>query len=116
MAQLILNRVKPGTGKRGDGLDISDVLSLLSIDLIGLVPEDEEMSRAIGFYRLGKKGPRWVKALPREPSPRHKLEHIDDKGWTCCVDTAEGWLAFDEAGTAKRMDDTEMWRKFGVKP
>ena len=42
-AQLILNRVKPDMGKRGDGLNISDVLSLLSIDLIGLVPEDEHI-------------------------------------------------------------------------
>lgn len=82
----------------------------------GLVPEDEDMSRAIGFYRLGKKGPRWIKALARKPSPRHRLEVIDAKGWTCCVDTANGWLAFDDAGAGKTMSADEMWRKFGVKP
>lgn len=79
----------------------------------GLVPEDGEMSRAVGFYRLGK-GPRWIKALPRDPSPRLKLRTVDANGWTCCLDTPEGWTAYNDAGLSKTFDKDEMWRKFGV--
>jgi septum site-determining protein MinD len=39
--KLILNRIKPNMVKRGDMLDTADVLEVLSIDLIGIVPEDE---------------------------------------------------------------------------
>lgn len=39
--QLIVNRVKPDMIRRGEMLDIADVVELLAIDLIGIVPEDE---------------------------------------------------------------------------
>jgi septum site-determining protein MinD len=39
--QLIINRLRPSMVKRGDMLDTSDVLEILSIELIGIVPEDE---------------------------------------------------------------------------
>ncbi len=41
--KLILNRLRPSMVKRGDMLDTSDVLEILSIDLIGIVPEDESI-------------------------------------------------------------------------
>ncbi len=40
-ARLIINRIKPEMVKRGDMLDIEDVIEILAIDLIGIVPEDE---------------------------------------------------------------------------
>lgn len=40
-ARLVINRVKPDLIRRGDMMDISDVIELLAIDLIGVVPEDE---------------------------------------------------------------------------
>lgn len=40
---LILNRVKPDMVRRGDMLDVSDVLEILAIDLIGIVPDDESI-------------------------------------------------------------------------
>ncbi len=40
-ARLVINRIKPEMVQRGEMLDISDVVELLSIDLIGIVPEDE---------------------------------------------------------------------------
>lgn len=40
---LILNRIKPEMVKRGDMLSIDDVLDVLAIDLIGIVPEDEQI-------------------------------------------------------------------------
>lgn len=40
---LIINRIKPDMVKRGDMLSIEDVLDVLAIDLIGIVPEDEQI-------------------------------------------------------------------------
>lgn len=82
----------------------------------GLVPEDAEMSRAVGYYRIGKKAPKWVKALPRQPEPRLRLEAVDADGWTCCVDAGEGWLGFDGDGAAKRFSGAEMTKRFGIDP
>jgi len=42
-ARLILNRVRPEMVKRGEMLDIADVVELLAVDLIGIVPEEPEI-------------------------------------------------------------------------
>ena len=42
-ARLIINRVNPGLIKRGDMLTSDDVLELLAVELIGIVPEDENV-------------------------------------------------------------------------
>jgi len=42
-AQLILNRIKPEMVKREDMLSPDDVVELLAIELIGIVPEDEDV-------------------------------------------------------------------------
>jgi septum site-determining protein MinD len=42
-ARLIINRLKPEMVKRGDMLAVEDVLELLAVDLIGIVPEDENV-------------------------------------------------------------------------
>ena len=39
--RLILNRIRPGMVKRGDMMDIDDVLEILAIRLLGVIPEDE---------------------------------------------------------------------------
>lgn len=39
--QIIINRIKPEMVARGDMLSIDDVLNILSLPLIGVVPEDE---------------------------------------------------------------------------
>ncbi len=39
--RLILNRLRSEMVKRGDMLDVTDVLEVLGIDLLGIVPEDE---------------------------------------------------------------------------
>ncbi len=41
--QLIINRLRPAMVKRGDMLTTQDVLEVLSIDLLGIVPEDENI-------------------------------------------------------------------------
>jgi septum site-determining protein MinD len=42
-ARLIINRLKPNMVKRGEMLSTEDVVELLAIELIGIVPEDEEV-------------------------------------------------------------------------
>ena len=42
-AQLIINRVNPTLTRRGDMLNTEDVLELLAIELIGVIPEDENV-------------------------------------------------------------------------
>ncbi|MGE5574250.1 MAG: septum site-determining protein MinD [Bacteroidota bacterium] len=41
--RLVINRLRPEMVKRGDMLDIDDVLDLLAIDLLGVVPDDESV-------------------------------------------------------------------------
>jgi len=41
--QLILNRFRPSMVRRGDMMSIEDILSLLSVELLGVVPEDEHI-------------------------------------------------------------------------
>jgi septum site-determining protein MinD len=42
-ARLVINRIKPEMVKRGDMLTVDDILELLSIELIGIIPEDERV-------------------------------------------------------------------------
>lgn len=42
-ARLVINRIKPGMVKRGEMLSVDDVIELLAIELIGLVPDDENV-------------------------------------------------------------------------
>ena len=42
-AALVINRLDPAMVKRGDMLSVEDVLDLLAVELIGIVPEDENV-------------------------------------------------------------------------
>ena len=39
--ELIINRLRPNMVKKGEMMDVEDIVYLLSIDLIGVVPDDE---------------------------------------------------------------------------
>jgi len=41
--KLVVNRIRPVMVKRGDMMDIEDILDILAIDLLGVVPEDESI-------------------------------------------------------------------------
>jgi septum site-determining protein MinD len=41
--QLLINRIRPGMVKRGDMMDIDDIIDILAVDLIGVVPEDDRI-------------------------------------------------------------------------
>lgn len=40
---LIINRIRPQMVRRGDMMDIDDIVDILAIDMIGVVPEDEQI-------------------------------------------------------------------------
>ena len=42
-SKLIINRIRPDMVKRGDMMDIDDILEILAIDLIGVIPDDEKI-------------------------------------------------------------------------
>ena len=39
--ELIINRIRPNMVRKGEMMDVDDIVDLLSIDLIGVVPDDE---------------------------------------------------------------------------
>ena len=39
--ELIINRIRPNMVKKGEMMDVEDIVDLLSIDLIGVIPDDE---------------------------------------------------------------------------
>ncbi|HWP46117.1 MAG TPA: septum site-determining protein MinD [Candidatus Limnocylindrales bacterium] len=41
--KLIINRIKPDLVKRGDMMDASAILQILAVELLGIVPDDENM-------------------------------------------------------------------------
>jgi septum site-determining protein MinD len=42
-ARLVINRIKPDMIRRGDMLAVDDILELLAVQLVGLVPDDENV-------------------------------------------------------------------------
>ncbi len=53
--KLIINRFRPALTRRGLMPDVEDILSYLSIDLLGVVPEDENAIPGAGFLPEDKK-------------------------------------------------------------
>lgn len=43
--KLVVNRIRPHMVKHGDMLDIDEIVQVLSIDLLGIVPDDESIIR-----------------------------------------------------------------------
>jgi septum site-determining protein MinD len=41
--KLVINRLRPDMVKRGDMMDIDDMIDILAIELLGVVPEDEKI-------------------------------------------------------------------------
>ena len=44
--RLIINRIRPRMMQKGDLLDVDEIVNILSIDLIGIVPDDEKVLKA----------------------------------------------------------------------
>jgi septum site-determining protein MinD len=44
--KLVINRIKPHMVRHGDMLDIDEIVNILSVDLLGVVPDDESVIKA----------------------------------------------------------------------
>jgi len=44
--KLVINRIRPNMMKKGEMLDIDEICSVLAIDLLGIVPDDESVIKA----------------------------------------------------------------------
>ncbi len=82
-ARLIINRLNPGLIKRGEMLNAEDVQELLAIELIGIVPEDENVvistnkGTPIAFDGKGRAGEAFqniARRLNGEQVPYLKIE------------------------------------------
>jgi len=86
-ARLIINRLNPGMVKRGEMLNAEDVLELLAIELIGIVPEDENVITSTnrgqpvtmnGKSRAGEAFHNIARRLNGEKVPFMDLDQKDD--------------------------------------
>jgi len=82
--RLILNRLRPEMVKRGDMMDVSDVLEVLGIDLVGIVPEDEMIIVAINkgepivYEKRSRAGSAYLNAAQRIIDREVPLEEVEE--------------------------------------
>lgn len=82
--RLILNRLRPEMVRRGDMMDVTDVLEVLGIDLLGIVPEDEMIIVAINkgepivYDKHSPAGRAFVSAAQRIMGEEIPLDEIED--------------------------------------
>ena len=82
--RLILNRLRPEMVKRGDMMDVTDVMEVLGIDLIGIVPEDELIIVAINkgepivYEKRSRAGNGYVNAAQRIIGKEVPLEEVEE--------------------------------------
>jgi septum site-determining protein MinD len=44
--KLVVNRIRPQMMKRGEMLDVDEIVNILGIDLLGIVPDDEQVIKS----------------------------------------------------------------------
>ncbi len=82
--RLIINRLRPEMVKRGDMMDVADVLEVLGIDLLGIIPEDEMIIVAtnkgepIVYDKRSRAGRAYINAVHRIMGDEVPLEEIAD--------------------------------------
>jgi len=82
--RLILNRLRPEMVKRGDMMDVADVLEVLGIDLIGIIPEDEMIIVAINkgepivYEKRSRAGSGYINAAQRIIGKEVPLEEVEE--------------------------------------
>jgi len=82
--RLILNRLRPEMIKRGDMMDVADVLEVLGIELLGIIPEDEAIIIATNrgepavYDRRTQSGRAFFSAAQRILGQQVPLEEMKD--------------------------------------
>ncbi len=83
--RLILNRLRTEMVKRGDMMDVEDVLEVLGIDLVGIVPEDEMIIVAINkgepivYDKRTRAGRAYLNAAQRIVGKAVPLEEVEEE-------------------------------------
>jgi septum site-determining protein MinD len=82
--RLVLNRLRPEMVRRGDMMDVADVIEVLSIELIGIVPEDEMIIVAINkgepivYEKRSRAGSAYINAAQRIIGKEVPLEEVEE--------------------------------------
>ncbi len=85
-AKLIINRVNPSLTKRGDMLTPDDVVELLAIELIGVIPDDENVvistnrGQPVALDSKSKSGLAFKNIAKRIKGETVPFLQLDDKG------------------------------------
>ncbi len=84
--KLVINRVNPSLTKRGDMLTPDDVIELLAIELIGVIPDDENVvistnrGQPVALDAKSKSGQAFKNIAKRLKGESVPFMNIDDKG------------------------------------
>jgi septum site-determining protein MinD len=82
--RLIINRLRAEMAKRGDIMDVADVLEVLGIDLLGIIPEDEIIIVATNkgepavYDRRSRAGRAFLGAAQRIMGEEIPLEEVEE--------------------------------------
>lgn len=83
--KLIINRIRPNMMKKGEMLDIDEICQVLSIDLLGIVPDDETVIKSANTGEPTVMNPTAKAAIAYRNIARRilgdtvPLMHLDDK-------------------------------------
>jgi len=105
--RLILNRLRPEMVRRGDMMDVADVLEVLGIGLIGIVPEDESIIVATNkgepavYDKRARAGRAFLNAAQRIMGEDVPLDEIEDS--PSLLERLRRLVGFGPALTEKRI-------------
>lgn len=105
--RLILNRLRSEMVKRGDMLDVTDVLEVLGIDLLGIVPEDEmiivgtNQGEPVVYDKRSRAGRAFLNAAQRIMGEEIPLEEVSEA--PSLLERLRRLLGFSPALTEKQV-------------
>jgi septum site-determining protein MinD len=105
--RLILNRLRPEMVRRGDMMDVADVLEVLGIGLIGIVPEDESIIVATNkgepavYDKRTRAGRAFLNAAQRIMGEEVPLDEIEES--PSLLERLRRLVGFGPALTEKRI-------------
>src|SRR5579863_5143005 len=103
--RLVLNRLRPEMVRRGDMMDVADVLEVLGIDLLGIIPEDENIIIAINngepivYDKRTKAGRAYLNAAQRILGEEVPLEEVTET--TSLMERLRRLMGFGPAGAIR---------------
>ncbi len=105
--RLILNRLRAEMVRRGDMMDVADVLEVLGIDLLGIVPEDESIIVATNkgepavYDKRSRAGRAFLNTSQRLLGQEIPLTEVEDE--PSLLEKLRRFVGFGPATTEKRL-------------